>query len=238
MARSKAELDLTKLEIEHNGGAAMRLRADVRDHEQVDAAVDRMCAQFGGVHVLICAAGVHGPIGPLAGCKPKAWAEAIEINLIGAMNCCHAVLPRMIERRSGKIIVLTGGGAAYPRPNFTAYAASKAGVVRFVESLAEEVAEHNVQVNCLGPGGAYTHMTDEILAAGERAGQKEIENARKVRLTGGVPAEKQISLALFLASPKSNHISGKFIHVEDDWKKLEHANMKPEAYTLRRLAKL
>ena len=238
LARSKAELDLTKLEIEHNGGVALRLRADVRDHEQVAAAVDRMGVHFGGVHVLICAAAVHGPIGPLIECKPSLWAEAVAINLTGVMNCCHAVLPQMIERRGGKIIVLTGGGAAYARPNFTSYAASKAGVVRLVESLAEEVSDHNIQVNCLGPGGAYTHMTDEILAAGERAGQKEMENAQKVRLTGGVPAERQIALALFLASPRSNHINGKFIHVQDDWKKLEHANMRPEAFTLRRLAKL
>src|SRR6266568_5922754 len=71
LARSKAELDLAKLEIEHAGGMAIRFRADVRDLEQVRAAVDRMTVQFGSVDILIAAAGTQGPIGPLVDAKPK-----------------------------------------------------------------------------------------------------------------------------------------------------------------------
>ncbi|MGH9660887.1 MAG: SDR family NAD(P)-dependent oxidoreductase [Bryobacteraceae bacterium] len=237
LARSKAEIDLAKLEIEHAGGEAMRMRADVRDFEQLSAAVERLTLEYGPVDVLIAAAAVHGPIGPLVEAKAKAWAEAVETNLIGVMHSCLAVLPPMIERRSGKIVVLTGGGAAYPRPNFSAYAAAKAGVVRLVETLADEVREANVQINCMGPGGAYTHMTDEIILAGKRAGAKEVEEAEKVRLTGGVAPQKQLELAMFLASNRSNHLSGKFIHVTDDWKRLEHTSLNPEAYTLRRVLK-
>jgi 3-oxoacyl-[acyl-carrier protein] reductase len=111
-------------------------------------------------------------------------------------------------------------------------------LVRFVESLAEEVRDHNVQINCMGPGGAYTHMTDEILRAGEKAGWKETEEALEVRQTGGVAPDKQIQLALFLASEQSNHISGKLIQVSDDWKKLKDANLRPEIYTLRRVQKM
>jgi 3-oxoacyl-[acyl-carrier protein] reductase len=235
LARSPAELDLAKLEIEHAGGVALRIRADVRDSEQLSAAVDRMQVVFGGVQVLVTAAGIQGPIAPFHECKMKAWAETLETNIIGVMNTIRAVLPRMIEKRSGKIIVISGGGASYGRPNFSAYAGSKAALARIVESIAEEIRDHNVQINCLLPGGAYTSMTDEILQAGERAGQKELEEAHKIRITGGIPAEKQIQLAIFLASEKSNHITGKLIHVTDDWKKLEHENMKHEAYTLRRL---
>ena len=86
LARSQAELDLAKLEIEHAGGNALRLRADVRDLEQVTAAVDRMRVVFGGVDVLIAAAAVQGPIGPFLSAKPKAWAETIETNLIGVVE--------------------------------------------------------------------------------------------------------------------------------------------------------
>jgi NAD(P)-dependent dehydrogenase (short-subunit alcohol dehydrogenase family) len=238
LARSQPELDLAKLEIEHAGGAALRIRADVRDFEQMCAAADRMRAVFGGVHVLIAAAGVQGPIGPLAEVKPRQFAEALEINVVGVMHACRAVLPQMIERRSGKIIILSGGGAATPRPSFSAYAASKAAVVRLAETLAEEVRDQNVQVNCIAPGGSYTSMTDEIIHAGDRAGRKEIEDAEQVRLTGGVSPEKQLQLAMFLASERSNHVSGKLIHVNDDWKRLEKANMNPELYTLRRVSKL
>src|SRR5580704_16021621 len=132
LARSKAELDLAHLEIEHAGGNALRIRTDVTDFEQLNAAVDRMRRDYGGVHVLICAAAIQGPIGSFLDQSPKAWADTIHINLLGVMNACKAVLPHMIQRRSGKIIVLTGPGATGPRPNFSALAASKAAVVRLV----------------------------------------------------------------------------------------------------------
>ncbi len=239
LARSQAELDLAKLEIEQAGGNALRIRADVRDMEQMQAAADRMRAVFGSLDVLVAAAGIQGPVGPFMGNRPKAWNETIETNLIGAVNSCRAALPCMIEKRSGKLILIVGGGSGHSRPNFSAYAASKAAVARFVECLADEVVDHNVQVNSISPGGAYTHMTDEILAAGEdRAGRREIEDAEQVRVTGGVAPEKQIQLALFLASDRSNHVTGKLIHVNDDWRRFERENMKPELYTLRRVQRL
>jgi NAD(P)-dependent dehydrogenase (short-subunit alcohol dehydrogenase family) len=235
LARSKAELDLANLEIEHNDGTSLRLRADVRDYEQLAAAADRMRGTYGRIDVLICCAAVMGPIGPFVESTAKDWVEPIQTNLVGVANSIRAVVPQMIARRSGKIIVMGGRGSADPRPNFSAYAASKAGMVRLVETLAEELREFNVQANVMSPGGAYTHMTDEILQAGDRAGSKEAEQAIEIRLTGGVPAEKQLSLAMFLASDDSNHISGKLIHVNDDWRRLENASLSPEMYTLRRM---
>jgi NAD(P)-dependent dehydrogenase (short-subunit alcohol dehydrogenase family) len=239
LARSQSELDLAKLEIEQAGGKALRLRADVREPEELAHAVERMQSTFGGLDVLIAAAAVQGPIGPFLSSKPKAWNETVEINLIGVANSCRVALPPMIEKRSGKIILISGGGAASARPNFTAYAASKTAVVRFGENLAAEVGDHNIQVNIIAPGAVYSTMTDEILRAGEeKAGRKETEDAEQVRITGGVPAEKQIALALFLASQRSNHISGKLIHVNDDWKRFEQENMKSELYTLRRVQRI
>jgi 3-oxoacyl-[acyl-carrier protein] reductase len=240
LARSKAELDLCHLEIEHGGGTALRIRADVCDYEQVTAAVERMRVQFATpVQVLVCAAGILGPIGPFLESNPKSWQEVIQTNLLGVMNACRAVLPGMAERRSGKIIVLAGVGGSLPsRPNFAVHAATKTGIVRFVESVAEEVIDHNVQINCLSPGATYTHMTDQVLAAGDRAGWRELETARQVRLTGGAPAEKQIELALFLASPQSNHVTGRMIHVDDDWKKYKNHTIPSELYRLRRMLKV
>jgi NAD(P)-dependent dehydrogenase (short-subunit alcohol dehydrogenase family) len=234
LGRSQAELDLTKLEIEHAGGTALRIRADVRDFEQVSAAVDRMTVVFGGVHTLVANAAVLGPLGPFATQKPRDWKEIFETNVLGVMNACRAVLPQMIHRRSGKILLIVDDGAADPRPNFAPYSASKAAVVRFGESLAEEVRHHNIQVNSFSPGGTYTSMTDEILHADEHAGSKEVEDAEEIRLTGGISADKQIQLALFLASDRSNHLTGKLINVGDDLRKLEQDNARPDAWTLRR----
>jgi 3-oxoacyl-[acyl-carrier protein] reductase len=81
-------------------------------------------------------------------------------------------------------------------------------------------------------------MTDEILSAGERAGWRDAEEAMRTRLTGGTAPQQQIELALFLASERSNHISGKLIHVSDDWRRLEHAEIHPELFTLRRVRKV
>ncbi len=235
LARSKAELDLAHLEIEHAGGVSLRIRADVNDSEQMTAAADRMRVSFGGVQVLVCAAAVQGSVSQFVDSPAKIWAEVIHTNLIGVANSIRAVLPSMIERRSGKIVVMSGAGAGSPRPNFSAYAASKAAVARLVETLAEEVREQNVQINCMNPGASYTHMTDEILKAGPRAGEREIETALEARRTGGVPAAQQIELALFLASEESNHISGRLLHVTDNWKRLKDHAIDQDAFTLRRI---
>jgi len=238
LARSKAELDLCHLEIEHAGGSALRIRADVCDYEQVSAATERLRVHFSNsVQVLVCAAATHGSLGPFAETSPKAWTEVIQTNLTGVMNACRAVLPSMIQHRSGKIVVLTCGGATSARPNFSIYAATKAAVARFVESVAEELSDHNVQINCMSPGSTYTHMTDQVLAAGERAGWREIEEAQETRLTGGTLPERQLDLAMFLSSEESNHITGRVIHVQDDWKRLKHGTVNPELYTLRRVQK-
>ena len=239
LSKVKAELDLAHLEIEQGGRAALRIRSDVTDFEQMCAAAERMRQHYGSpLDVLVCAAAVLGPIGPFFHTHPKAWTEAFQANLIGVMNSCRAVLPSMIERRSGKIIILDGPGAATARPNFSVFAASKAAVVRFAETLAEEVRDHNIQVNCMSPGGTYTNMTDEILLAGDRAGWKEQEEALQIRTTGGMAPEKQIALALFLASEESNHVSGKLISVNDEWRRLKNDNVSPEVYTLRRVQRL
>jgi 3-oxoacyl-[acyl-carrier protein] reductase len=239
ISRTERELEATKLEIKQSGGEVFLARADVRIWSEVLLAVHNLKRKFHSHHaevdVLVTAAAMQGPIGPLADEDPKEWMNVLETNILGVMHSIRAVLPGMIAQRHGKIIVLTGGGSDAARPNFSAYATSKTAIVRLVESVAEEVRDYNVQINCFSPGGAYTSMTDEILAAGERAGMMEIERAEKVRLTGGASAEKQMQIAQFLASDRSNHISGKLIHVTDDMKKLEHANMTADALTLRRL---
>lgn len=238
ISRNPVELEATRLEILHSGGEAFVAKADVRIYGKLAGAFHNLAQKFqtrdAAVDVLIVAAGVQGPIGPFAGQDPERWAEVLDTNILGVMNSLRAVLPHMIKQGHGKIIVLAGGGAVAPRPNFAPYALSKTAVVRLVETVAAEVHDHNIQINCFSPGGAYTSMTDEILAAGDLAGQEEIERAQQVRLTGGASAEKQIQFALFLASEKSNHISGKMLHVTDDLKKLEQANMTADVFTLRR----
>lgn len=237
ISRTASELDATDLEIKHAGGQSHRLTADVRDYLRLSGVIDLMRERHGPIHALVCAAGIQGPIGAFLDSNPRAWQETFETNLIGVSNACRAVLPKMVAARQGKILALTGGGAANPRPNFTAYSSSKAALVRFIESLAEELRDNNIQANCMSPGGAYTSMTDEILRAGDAAGWRELDRAEEVRRTGGVKPDKQIDLACFLCGERSNHLSGKFLHVDDDWKRLVDAAITPDLYTLRRSKK-
>ncbi len=200
--------------------------------------MDRARVVFGNsIDVLICAAATTGPLNAFLETPLKSWTEAIQINLLGVVHSCRAVLPSMIEKRAGKIIVLTCESDELPRINFSAYATSKTAVVRFVESLSAEVLDHNVQVNCFDPGAAYTNLTDEIIRAGDRLEPRVVSAAKETRRTGGVSPELQLEHAAFLASEQSNHITGKLIHVTDDWKKLKNATLRPDALTLRRVQK-
>lgn len=238
VGRSKAEIDLAHIEIEQAGGSALRVRTDVTDPEQMTLAVDRARAAFGGpIDVLICAAASPGPLYSFLQSPLKAWAEAIQINLLGVAHSCRAVLPSMIERRTGKIVVLTCDSDAPPKLNFSAYTTSKTAVVRFVEALAAEVLDHNVQINCFDPGPAYTNFTDEIIRAEVRLEPADVAAAKETRRTGGVSPELQLAHVSFLASEQSNHITGKLIHVTDDWQKLRDTTLRRDALTLRRVNK-
>ena len=238
VGRSKAELDLAHIEIEQNGGNALRLRADVTDPEQLQAAFDRARVVFGRpIDILICAAGMPGPLMPFLESSPAEWNDTLAVNLTGVVHCCRAALPAMVAQRSGKILVIACDSDSAPRLHFSAYETSKTAVVRFVESLAPELVEHNVQINCFNPGPAYTNLTDEIIEAQERLDPRVVAEAKQVRQTGGMSPEVQLDWAAFLVSEQSNHITGRLVHVQDDMKRLRNEALRPDYLTLRRVSK-
>lgn len=238
IGRSKAEIDLAHIEIEQHGGNALRLRADVTDAEELTAAFERATVVFRSpIDVLICAAGIAGPLQPFLETSLAAWTETLEINLLGVVHCCRAVLPSMVARRSGKILVLVCEADSKPNLNFSAYDTSKTAVVRFVEAISAEVADHNVQINCLDPGRSYTNLTDEIIHAEGRLEPSVVADAKEIRRTGGVSPEVQMAFASFLASEDSNHVTGKLIRLADDLKKLRNASLRPDTFALRRVEK-
>jgi 3-oxoacyl-[acyl-carrier protein] reductase len=153
---------------------------------------------------------------------------------------CREVLPAFRRQGYGKIINLSGGGATAPLPNMSAYAASKAAVVRFTETLAEETREARIDVNAIAPGALNTRLLEEVLAAGpERVGRAFYERSLKQRDTGGVPLEKGAELAVFLASAASDGITGRLLSaVWDDWANLPARRdvlAQTDVFTLRRI---
>ena len=142
--------------------------------------------KFGRIDILVNNAGVYGPKGLIEMVDWQDWVHALEINLYGSILMCRAVVPHFKARGSGKIIQLSGGGATTPLPHLSAYAVSKAAIVRFVETLAEEVREDHIDVNAIAPGALNTRMLDEMLEAGpERVGQAFYDRSVKQKQAGG-----------------------------------------------------
>jgi NAD(P)-dependent dehydrogenase (short-subunit alcohol dehydrogenase family) len=215
-------------------------RADVARAGDVDALVATATRALGGIDVLVCNAGVYGPKGAIQDVDWQEWVEALEINLYGTILCCRAILPQMIARRHGKIILLSGGGATKPMPNLSAYATSKAAVVRFGETLAEEVQAHNIDVNAVAPGALNTRLLDEVLAAGpEKVGEAFYQASIKQKASGGTPLSRGAELCAFLASKASDGITGRLISaVWDPWPDLPAHREElrgSDIYTLRRI---
>jgi 3-oxoacyl-[acyl-carrier protein] reductase len=201
--------------------------------------VQEVESKLGQVDVLVNCAGVVGPIGPFETSDVRDWAKAVEINLLGSVYLARAVVPGMVARRQGKIILLSGGGAAYARPFFTSYSSSKAAVVRFAESLAQELEEANIQVNAVAPGPVKSHMWDQMRAAGASGGPKLLEELKRMDETGGAPPERAAGLVAFLASERSSKLTGRLLSaVWDNWEQLENHIEKirsSDAGTLRRI---
>jgi NAD(P)-dependent dehydrogenase (short-subunit alcohol dehydrogenase family) len=226
-ARTEAELADAAARIRGEGGAAAFAPADVSSAADVDAAVDACESAFGPADILVNAAGAYGPIGPTWEIDADAWWRAHEVNVRGTLLTCRAVLPAMIAAGAGRIINFSGGGATAPLPRFSAYASSKAAVVRLTETLAEEVRAYGVTVNAIAPGAVDTRLQDEVLAAGARAGEL-YERTRRLRQTGegGVSAELPAALAVFLASDAAAELTGKLISApHDGWKSWDAERM-------------
>jgi NAD(P)-dependent dehydrogenase (short-subunit alcohol dehydrogenase family) len=213
--------------------------ADVSIEEDARRVVDRAVAELGHIDILVNNAGVYGPMGDLDTIDWQAWTRAVEINLYGSVLMCRHVLPHMRARRYGKIIQLSGGGATGPLPRISAYAASKAAVVRFGETLAEEVRADGIDVNSIAPGPLNTRLLDEVLEAGPAAvGQSFYDRAVKQKADGGADLAHGAALAVFLASAASDGITGKLLSaIWDPWEDLpSHAeDLRGDVYTLRRV---
>lgn len=244
MARDGPSLEETRDALASRARPGQRVHAlagDVSRPRDCAATMERAAALFGGPAILVNNAGVYGPLGRLEQADWAEWEEAVRVNLFGTALMCRAALPAMRARGYGKIVNLSGGGATGPFPRFTAYAASKAAVVRLTETLAEEVRGCGIDVNAIAPGSLNTRMLDRVLEAGPDAVGREL-HARAVRQRdeGGVPLEKGAALAVFLASAASDGITGRLLSaVWDDWERLPERRQEvagSDVFTLRRIA--
>lgn len=214
---------------------------DVSNENDTVRIVSSAAKAFGGrIDILVNNAGIYGPKGPTEELAWTDWVQTIEINLYGSVHMARAVVPYMKQAQHGKIIQMSGGGATQPMARFTAYAASKAAVVRFADSLAEELKSDCIEVNSIAAGALNTRFLEEVLQAGpEKVGAAFYKRSLEQKEKGGAPFEKPIALCLFLASRASDGITGKLISaLWDNWEEFPNHKeelAKSDVYTIRRI---
>jgi NAD(P)-dependent dehydrogenase (short-subunit alcohol dehydrogenase family) len=239
-ARSVAALAAAQEELAGAGGEVHAHAADVSVPEAAQELVAFAAEKLGGLDILVNNAGVYGPKGGIDEIVWAQWVRAIEINLMGSVLPARFALAYLRDADRGKVVQLSGGGATSPLPMLSAYAASKAAVVRFAETLAHEVADDGIDVNAIAPGALNTNMLDEVLEAGPDAvGEAFYAKAVQQRESGGTPLTRGADLAVYLGSRRSDGITGRLLSaVWDPWEELEqHAETLRESdiYTLRRI---
>ena len=213
---------------------------DISRQDHVEQLATVALQEFPQLHILVNNAGVYGPMGLIEDVDWDAWVQTIEVNLFGSILMCRALLPHFKARQYGKIVQLSGGGATNPLPRISAYASSKAAIVRFAETLAEEVRGEAIDVNSIAPGPLNTRLLDEVLAVGpEKVGKAFYERSLKQKEQGGAPLDRGAALAVFLGSAASDGITGKLLSaVWDPWETLEEHRddvQRTDVYTLRRI---
>lgn len=241
-ARNEGELEAQRrhLSAAHPSARIATRIADVARADQVDELFAAAVADLGGVDVLVNNAGVYGPMGPIDKIDWEAWTHAITINLMGTVYCSRKAVELFKPGRYGKIINLSGGGATAPLPGISAYAASKAAVVRFTETLALEVTDDRIDVNAVAPGTLATRLTDQLIEAGpERIGAALHERIVKQAADGGTPLSVGAGLCVYLASAESDGVTGRLIAAQwDPWPfsaEIREDIAASDIYTLRRI---
>lgn len=221
-SRNLAALDKFRLAIARKKLSVNVIKVDITNERDVARAFKAHEANWGGSpDVVINCAAMQGPIGNSWSVPVRSWEETIKVNLRGSFIVARAAIRHMIKKGYGSVIMFSGGGAAYGRPNFSAYGASKTGILRMVETMAEELklaGYPNIIINAVAPGAVKTRMTKEVLKAGSKAGEKALKEAADVFRTGGTSSKQITNLVDFLIDLEANcGLTGRLIHVNEDY---------------------
>lgn len=227
--RSREDLDETVAQVAAAGGRGLALPGDATDRAAVAEALRRTTEELGPVDLLVANAGRFATGGPVWTSDPDDWWRDAEVNLRGPLLALHAALPGMVERGSGRVVVVGSGFGNKPMPHASAYSASKAAVQRLVEAAAAELAGTGVVVLCISPGFVETGMTRGF-PPGFVAGHPDFADPGPDRWT---PAAAFTSLMTRVVTGDLDALSGRFVHVTTDLAAARAAVDDPERGTLR-----
>ena len=202
-ARNADDVAATAADLAARGGAVLGIPADVADPDAARAMVERAAGELGPVDALVNNAGIPGPRVFAQEVGEQEFLDVLRVNLWGAFLCSKYVLPSMIERGGGRIVNMTGGGAATGRPlrGGLAYASSKAGVEGMTRNLAVEVSRFGITVNAIAPGRIATRAFP----------RREDDVRRGVPFAEPGPAGR---LAVWLCSDDAAEITGETIDAQ------------------------
>jgi len=241
MARSASELTATVCEITGAGGSAMAAAGDASRPGDVDRAIGRIRSQLGPIDLLVNNAGIAGPSGNTWDLRPESWWETVQVNLGSAYLCTRAVLPEMIARANGRIVNITSQAGAARWPQQTAYAVSKAAIIKLTENVAAETRASRVHVFSVDPGLLPIGLTTSAIAETAVPGSSEARRDAWLRhqLTAGHGADPALPARLLvrIAAGDADSLSGCHLSVHDDLDQmlaLATRTPKTDIYRLRR----
>jgi NAD(P)-dependent dehydrogenase (short-subunit alcohol dehydrogenase family) len=194
------------------GVACIGIPCDVSDLEQVQRLLAQVLERWDGVDIWVNNAGISGPFAYTLDVPPTTWERVLRTNVLGCYYGCITVLPHMLQRRYGKIINLSGGGAQRAQPYLSAYSSSKAAVVRLTDGLAREYGTHRfLSINVLEPGLVATDMIQQTESIG--AAHEALNRFPRILRMFGTTAEETAALALRMVSRETDGVSGKTFSV-------------------------
>lgn len=200
----------TAAEIEKLGQQALAIQADVTKGDEWDKMVTAAMAKFGHIDILVNNAGGCTPPKPFLKMTDKDWEFDIAVNLTSTRNGTRALLPHMIERKSGKIVNVTSGAGIHGGMFTAGYAAAKAGIIAFSKCIAKESAADGINVNCVSPGIADTGFA-------KNAPPGLLENAVKtIPLRRLTTPEDIANSVVFLVSEAASDMIGQVLIVTGD----------------------
>jgi len=196
----------TVKEIQEQGVKAKAYKADVSNFAEVKKMIDDVVSEFGSIDVLVNNAGITRD-GLLARMKEEDFDDVIRINLKSVFNCCRHAVPYMMKQRSGKIISMASVVGLAGQAGQTNYSASKAGIIGFTKSLAQEIGSRHITVNAIAPGYVNTPMTHAL------SDKQRDEIMSRIPLRRGAEVDEIANVVSFLASDQADYITGQVISV-------------------------
>ncbi len=195
--------------IREEGGEAIAVYCDVTSLENVEKAVEQAVAEYGKIDVLVNNAG-WDKIEPFLQSTPSTWKTIIDINLMGQVHTCKAILPIMIENGYGKVINIASDSGRVGSSGEAVYSAAKGGVIAFTKTLAREMARYRLNVNCIAPGPSDTPLFQEIGSYNQGIAAA-LERAIPFRRLA--KPEDIAGAVAFLASADADYITGQTLSV-------------------------